>query len=59
MNNFIKITGLLFWVITAGTTVFAQERQWVEGFDKVDFHYNANRSGAVRDFRGTATGYMV
>jgi len=59
MNNFTKIIGLLFWFITGSTIIFAQEHQSVEGFDKVEFHYNANRSGAVRDFRGTVTGYMT
>lgn len=36
-----------------------QKKQWVEGFDSVVFHYNANRSAPVRDFRGTARGYMT
>ncbi len=48
---------LLFMLI--GTYSFAQKKQWVEGFDSVVFHYNANRSAAVRDFRGTARGYMT
>ncbi|MFN0168314.1 MAG: sialidase family protein [Bryobacteraceae bacterium] len=39
---------------------FGQDRQWVEGFDEVDFHYNAHRENrATRDFRGMARGYMT
>lgn len=38
---------------------FAQDRQMVEGFDSVVFHYNANRTQAVRDFRGSSRGYMT
>lgn len=41
------------------TGAFAQTKQAVEGFDGVDFMYNANRSGTVRDFRGWAKGYMT
>jgi sialidase-1 len=33
--------------------------RWVEGFDQVEFHHNANRSAASRDFRGMAPGYMT
>jgi sialidase-1 len=33
--------------------------QWVEGFDKVEFHHNGNRSALTRDFRGMARGYMT
>ena len=35
------------------------ERQRVEGFDKVEFHHNANRGAAARDFRGMAPGFMT
>ena len=38
---------------------FAQDRQWVEGFDKVEFHHNAARNPNSRDFRGMARGYMT
>lgn len=48
---------LPFLLLTA--TVFSQERQSVEGFDKVLFHYNVNRLAPSRDFRGMATGYMT
>ena len=41
------------------TTRSADERQWVEGFDKVEFHHNANRGAVARDFRGNAVGYMT
>lgn len=37
----------------------AQEKQVAEGFDKIVFHYNANRTAASRDFRGMAPGYMT
>src|SRR4051812_27948762 len=40
-------------------SVFAQTTQWVEGFDRVEFHHNANRGAASRDFRGMAVGYMT
>ena len=46
----------LFCIVQPGA---AQQRQQVEGFDTVVFHYNANRSVAVRDFRGTTKGYMT
>ncbi|GAB3904066.1 sialidase family protein [Mucilaginibacter boryungensis] len=38
---------------------FAQEKQKVEGFDSVQFSYNANTKGTVRDFRGASKGYMT
>lgn len=34
----------------------AEQPQWVEGFDKVEF---AHEKTTVRDFRGTALGYMT
>jgi sialidase-1 len=39
--------------------VIAQDRQYVEGFDTVVFHYNANRMAASRDYRGTTRGFMT
>jgi hypothetical protein len=39
--------------------VFAQDRQWVEGFDSVVFNYNSSNVTNVRDFRGNARGYMT
>jgi hypothetical protein len=37
----------------------AANRQWVEGFDKVEFHHGANGASPTRDFRGAARGYMT
>jgi sialidase-1 len=37
----------------------AANRQWVEGFEKVEFHHGANGASPTRDFRGTARGYMT
>jgi len=37
----------------------AANRQWVEGFDKIEFHHGANGAAPTRDFRGTARGYMT
>lgn len=53
------VSSLFCFFIFSITMVFSQERQWVEGFDKIVFHYNANKTSAVRDFRGTAPGYMT
>jgi sialidase-1 len=39
--------------------ILAEERQWVEGFDKVEFHQNSKKSGRSRDFRGVTNGYMT
>ncbi|HEY0770092.1 MAG TPA: sialidase family protein, partial [Sphingobacteriaceae bacterium] len=52
--NLLFIIPLFLSAITLG-----QERQSVEGFDKVVFHYNINRSAQSRDFRGMAPGYMT
>lgn len=55
-----KFCNCLFCILILNVTMlFAQERQWVEGFDKVAFHYNANRTASARDFRGMAPGYMT
>jgi hypothetical protein len=54
MKNFLAII-----FIFPFTPCFTQEKQWVEGFDTVAFHHNANRTAAVRDFRGAARGYMT
>jgi sialidase-1 len=35
------------------------DTQWVEGFDKVSFHHNANGAKPTLDFRGPARGYMT
>ncbi|OAI55902.1 hypothetical protein AYO49_05075 [Verrucomicrobiaceae bacterium SCGC AG-212-N21] len=43
----------------AGFVSAQEEMQWVEGFDKVEFHHGANRNVPSRDFRGSARGYMT
>lgn len=54
-----KNLSLIFISFFFPTYFFAQNRQLVEGFDSVVFHYNANRTSPVRDFRGSARGYMT
>jgi sialidase-1 len=54
MKIFCFVSSFLFTSIIA-----VAQKQWVEGFDTVAFHYNANRSVSVRDFRGSAKGYMT
>lgn len=52
-----RLLSLLFvFIATFGQ---AQEKQMVEGFNKVVFHYNANRSRPQIDFRGNTRGYMT
>ena len=60
------ITTLLIVAVTSATFAadakdakMPAERQRVEGFDKVEFHHNANRGAATRDFRGMAPGFMT
>lgn len=51
---------LIFFIfILTSSALLSQERQFVEGFDKVVFHYNANRTSSTRDFRGITQGYMT
>jgi sialidase-1 len=50
---------LLLLCCTGVGAALGQDRQKVEGFDTVVFHYDANRSMASRDFRGTTPGYMT
>lgn len=57
MFNRSRILSFVFCF--AALSSIAQEKQTVEGFDSVVFHYNANRTQAVRDFRGSARGYMT
>lgn len=38
---------------------FGQDRQWVEGFDTVVFHYAGNRNLSTKDYRGVSRGYMT
>jgi sialidase-1 len=54
-----KINLLLFALILVGSAGNAQDKQSVEGFDKVEFHYDANRSRPQIDFRGSTKGYMT
>ena len=43
-----------------GSAALAQpDTERVEGFASVEFHHNANRGAASRDFRGTTRGYMT
>jgi sialidase-1 len=53
----MKRTCAMPLVLTA--IAFAQDRQWVEGFDKIEFHHDAARNPNSRDFRGMARGYMT
>lgn len=45
-------------VVTTPTTA-APATQWVEGFDAIEFHHNANRGSSTRDYRGTSRAYMT
>lgn len=55
IRRLLAIHFLLFFL----GTCFGQEKQRVEGFDSIVFHFNANRFGVSKDFRGVATGYMT
>jgi sialidase-1 len=46
-------------LVLIASAASAANRQWVEGFDKVEFHHGANGASPTRDFRGTARGYMT
>lgn len=54
-----KINCLLFLLFLICTVAKAQQGQSVEGFDKVEFHYDANSSRPQIDFRGNTKGYMT
>ncbi|WP_217452148.1 hypothetical protein [Mucilaginibacter humi] len=54
-----KVVYVFVLLVITGTTVFAQTKQQVEGFDTVVFHYDANRSRPAMDFRGMTKGYMT
>lgn len=58
-ETFRKAGYCIFAILFISQYAFSQNPQMVEGFDSVEFHYNANRSAAVRDFRGSAKGYMT
>ena len=51
-----KINYLLIALLCC-TSAYAQQK--IEGFDKVVFHYDANRSRPQIDFRGNTKGYMT
>jgi sialidase-1 len=46
-------------LILSAAASLSAETQWVEGFDSVQFHHNANGSTPTRDFRGPSRGYMT
>lgn len=55
-----KLAILCFLIASfISTTASGQEKQNVEGFDTVLFHYNGNRSLATIDYRGNNRGYMT
>jgi sialidase-1 len=53
-KNYLSIVFVFMCVLAS-----AQDRQQVEGFDTVVFHYNGNRSLATIDYRGNSRGYMT
>ena len=62
----ITLQRLAFAVLLTFSTVSlfgddtqTNEVQSVEGFDKVEFHHNGNKTGRSRDFRGVSRGYMT
>lgn len=59
MCNRRNIALFVCLLLTSTFPALGQDRQWVEGFDKVEFHHNGNRSVPSRDFRGIARGYMT
>lgn len=50
---------LSLFLLFIASFAFAQQKQDVEGFDQIEFHYNANRARPVTDFRGNTRGYMT
>lgn len=59
MRNIKKFIPVALILIISAAGIYAQDQQSVEGFDKIEFHYNANKTAASRDFRGMAPGYMT
>ena len=51
------ITIIVLWLSFVARA--QDNRQWVEGYDTVVFHYNANKTAPCRDFRGTTRGFMT
>lgn len=58
-HKWLLINYLFFFFVVGITKGFAQDRQSVEGFNKVIFHQNGNRSLSTRDYRGSSYGYMT
>lgn len=56
---FKKVHYFIFLSVFGFSLSHAQERQAVEGFDQIEFHYNANRARPQVDFRGSTRGYMT
>ena len=54
-----RFFALVTLLLTVAAVARAQTTTWVEGFDQVDFHYNANRDAPSRDYRGMARGFMT
>jgi len=48
---------IVLGVVSSALAQVATQR--IEGFAEVDFHHNANRGTASRDFRGMAQGYIT
>lgn len=46
-------------LLALAAPALAESPQLVEGFDKVEFHHNANGGAPTRDFRGPSRGYMT
>jgi hypothetical protein len=58
--KYIKKNRVLFFALMVSVSnLSAQNKQWVEGYDTVEFHYNVNRNAASRDFRGMSRGLMT
>ena len=55
----ILILALVTFLFAAGSGSAADAVQRVEGFASVEFHHNANKGAASRDFRGMSTGFMT
>jgi hypothetical protein len=58
MKNFFSVCFVLF-SLSISEYSWGQSKQFVEGFDSVVFHYNANNNNSGRDFLGNAHGYMT
>jgi sialidase-1 len=59
VSNCMRNIYLAFFAVFSATVALGQNQQRVEGFDKVEFHHDANGAAPTRDFRGDARGYMT